>query len=96
MYPSNFVLNKKIFSGSITRYVAIGDEATLLNFDAEAPLRMKIGKTISDVFYGLDFDMASCSFTNRVNPREIYTQNFDWRLTSNAALNGILKYFTLT
>lgn len=96
MYPSNFVLNKKIFAGSITKYVATGDEATLLNFDKEAPLRIKVGKTISNTFYGLDFNMASCSFTNRVTPREIYTQNFDWRLTSNADLNGILKYFTLT
>lgn len=96
MYPSNFVLNKRIFAGSITKYVATGDESTLLNFDREAPLRIKAGKTISDIFYGLDFNMASCSFTNRVNPREIYTQNFDWRLTSNADLNGILKYFTLT
>ena len=96
MYPSNFILNKKIFAGSITKYVATGDEATLINFDQEAPLRIKVGKTISNVFYGLDFNMASCSFTNRVSPREIYTQNFDWRLTSNAALDGILKYFTLT
>lgn len=96
MYPSNFVLNKRIFAGSITKYVALGDESTLLNFDREAPLRIKVGKTISDIFYGLDFNMASCSFTNRVSPKEIYTQNFDWRLTSNADLNGILKYFTLT
>jgi len=96
MYPSNFVLNKRIFAGSITKYVATGDESTLLNFDKEAPLRIKVGKDISNTFYGLDFNMASCSFTNRVSPREIYTQNFDWRLTSNADLNGILKYFTLT
>lgn len=96
MYPSNFVLNKRIFAGSITKYVATGDESTLINFDKEAPLRIKVGKTISNIFYGLDFNMASCSFTNRVNPKEIYTQNFDWRLTSNAELTGILKYFTLT
>tara|TARA_R100000951_G_scaffold45895_1_gene38952 strand:- start:5026 stop:5973 length:948 start_codon:yes stop_codon:yes gene_type:complete len=94
MYPSGFTVSQKIFSGNIRRYLQDGTESTLLNFDKDISLRIKAGDTYSGSFAGLDFNMPNVSYTNRVSAGSLYTQSFDWRLTTNSTLSTILQYNT--
>jgi len=94
MYPSGFTVSQKIFSGNIRRYLQDGTESTLLNFDKDTSLRIKAGDTYSGSFAGLDFNMPNVSYTNRVSAGSLYTQSFDWRLTTNSTLSTILQYNT--
>lgn len=83
-YPENFSIGKKIFSGSIVRYLCDTNNNLVNDFDEDSPLRIKVGQTIAGTFYGFDFNMPSCSFTNRSAVGEIFTQSYDWRLTDNS------------
>jgi len=94
MYPSGFTVSQKIFSGNIRRYLQDGAESTLLNFDKDTSLRIKAGDTYSGSFAGLDFNMPNVSYTNRVSAGSLYTQSFDWRLTTNSTLSTTLQYNT--
>ena len=95
MYPSGFTIGKKSFAGSIGRYLEDGSQTRFLNFDSDFPLRIKSGETISGTFYGLDFNMNSCSFTSRMTPEVVFTEHFDWRMTSNNTLTTLINYTTL-
>ena len=95
MYPSGFTIGKKTFAGSIGRYLEDGSQTRFLNFDTDVPLRIKSGETISSTFYGFDFNMTAASFTSRTTPEEVFTEHFDWRMTSNATLSSIINYNTL-
>ncbi len=96
MYPSGFTIGKKTFAGSIGRYLEDGSQTRFLNFDTNAALRIKSGETISSTFYGFDFNMPAASFTSRTTPEEVFTEHFDWRMTSNdTSLSSIINYNTL-
>ena len=95
MYPSGFTIGKKSFAGSIGRYLEDGSQTRFLNFDKDFSLRIKSGETISGTFYGLDFNMNSCSFTSRMTPEVVFTEHFDWRMTSNNTLTTLINYTTL-
>lgn len=95
MYPSGFTVSKKTFAGSIGRYLKDGSQTRFLNFDTSTPLRIKMGETISSAFYGIDFNMDTCSFTSRMTPDAVFTEHFDWRLTSNSTLSTLINYNTL-
>ena len=95
MYPNNFIVSKRTFAGSIGKYLIDGSDTKFLNFDSNIPLRIRVGERLPTVLYGFDFNMPSCSFTNRITIDEVFTQHFDWRLTSNAAIGSILSYITL-
>jgi hypothetical protein len=95
MYPSGFTIGKKSFAGSIGRYLEDGSQTRFLNFDSDFALRIEIGETISGTFYGLDFNMNSCSFTSRMTPEVVFTEHFDWRMTSNNTLTTLINYNTL-
>ena len=95
MYPSGFTVQKKTFGGSIGRYLEDGSQSRFLNFDTSTALRIKCGETISSTFYGFDFNMDACSFTGRMTSEVVFTEHFDWRLTSNSALSTLINYTTL-
>jgi len=95
MYPSGFTVDKKIFSGNIRRYLEDGSDSSFMNFSPSSTLRIEAGKDYSGSFAGLDFNMPTVSFTNRVSPAELYSQAFDWRLTDNTTLSSILQYNTI-
>jgi hypothetical protein len=95
MFPNDFTVQKRTFAGSIGRYLEDGTDNTFLNFDKDVTLRIKAGETISSTLYGFDFNMDSCSLTTRMTSDEVFTQNYDWRLTSNTQTNNILLYNTL-
>lgn len=91
MYPTDFTIDKKTLSGSIGQYITDTTSSDLQNFTTGESLRIKAGETISSTFYGFDINMASCSFTNRANVAEVFTQNYDWRSTDNStALSSII------
>ena len=96
MYPQTFVVRTKIFAGSIGQYITDGNSGALQNWDTSASLRIKAGQEVGSSFYGFDFNLASCSFTNRMDPTEVFTQSFDWRMNYNpASLTDVIKYVTL-
>lgn len=95
MYPTGFTISKKSFAGSIGRYLEDGAQSRFLNFDKEVPLRIKAGETISSSFYGFDFNMNTASFTGRSTAEEVFTEHFDWRMTSNSTLTTLINYNTL-
>jgi len=91
MYPTEFTIDKKTLSGSIGQYITDTTSSDLQNFTTGESLRIKAGETISSAFCGFDLNMASCSFTNRANVAEVFTQNYDWRSTDNStALSSII------
>jgi len=95
-YPSGFKYGNKILAGNITRYLTNTNDSTAQTFNVGKPLRIKAGTTIGGTFYGIDLNTTLCSFTNRVNPGDVFTQNMDWRLTQNNGGNiaTLLTYTT--
>lgn len=92
-FPENFTVGKKTFSGSIVRYLCDTNNSTVNDFDETATLRIKAGQTIGGSFYGFDFNMPACSFTNRSTVAEVFTQSYDWKLTDNSqALSTTITY----
>lgn len=82
MYPSNFTVGKKVLSGSFQTYVIdstdVDDIQTWNQHNVE--LTLKAG---TDNTKGFSFDLDHCSFTNRVNVEEVFTQNFDWKFNGD-------------
>jgi len=96
MYPSSFVIDKKILGGSIGLYLLDTNNADLQEWDTNVTLRIKVGEDDNSLnFRGFDFNMQNCTFTNRLNTSAVYTQNYDWRLTQNPTnLSSIITYIT--
>lgn len=95
VYPENFIINKKIFSGSIGRYSCDTNSNLENTFSVNSSLKIKVGEK-EGVIYGFEFDMLTCSFTNRSSSDEIFTQNYDWRLTDNSRpLSSTIKYINI-
>jgi len=93
MYPDNFTIGKKSLAGSIGKYITDTNAADLQNFSESSSLIVKAGETIGGTFYGFTFDMLTCSFTNRSRVDDVFTQNYDWKLTDNSrALNTTITY----
>jgi len=92
-FPENFTIDKKTFSGSIVRYLCDTNNSLVNDFDETATLRIKAGQTIDGSFFGFDFNMPACSFTNRSSVAEVFTQSYDWTLTDNSqALSTTITY----
>lgn len=94
MYPTEYVLDERILAGSFQRYVLPDTDENLQSYNTDVSLRIKIGQEIGGTFYGFDFNMGSCSYTNRLNTGSVFTQNYDWRMTDNSTLSNILSYIT--
>jgi len=92
-YPENFTIGKKTFAGTIVRYLCDTNNSLVNDFDETATLRIKAGETIGGSFFGFDFNMPACSFTNRSAVAEVFTQSYDWKLTDNSqALSTTITY----
>tara|TARA_B100000497_G_scaffold127956_1_gene172021 strand:+ start:3657 stop:4568 length:912 start_codon:yes stop_codon:yes gene_type:complete len=98
-YPSGFKYGNKILAGNITRYSTDTNNTVAQSFGLDKPLRIKAGTTIGGTFYGIDLntgDTNGCSFTNRVNTQDVFTQSTDWRMTRQTGGNiaSVLIYTT--
>ena len=94
MFPSSFTINKKSLAGSIGRYLCDTTGSDAQTFSTGTSLRIQAGKDLhaSNAYPGIDINMASCSFTNRANVAEVFTESYDWRFTDNSAdLLSVIK-----
>jgi hypothetical protein len=95
MYPSNFTISKKILGGSISRYLNDETEEDAQTWNSNTSLRIKAGQEVDSTFYGFDFNITNCSFTNRASVGPVFTQAYDWRMTQNpASLSDVIIYNT--
>jgi hypothetical protein len=89
-YPSSFVLNGREVAGNITTYIGSQD-SDLQAWKENIAIRIETGIAASN--YQLDANLTPCSFTNRVNPTEIYTQGYDFRMIGTPTnLNTLFTY----
>jgi hypothetical protein len=95
-YPSGFKFGNKTLAGNITRYLTDTNDSTVQSFGLGKALRIKAGTTIANTFYGVDLNTTNCTFTNRVNAGDAFTQNVDWRMAQNTGGNiaSVLTYTT--
>lgn len=96
MYPSSFSLSKKILSGTIVEYLSDINTGDAQTWGKQAPIEIKAGNGLSGPnFRGFHFGPAQCSFTNRINSGNIFTQSYDWRMTQIPNnLGSFLRYVT--
>lgn len=83
IYPSGFTLDKRILSGSIERYITDSNSSDLQTWSTNTAIFIKAGSTVSSTFAGIEFNLTTCSFTNRLKVGGVYTQSHDWRYLEN-------------
>ena len=94
MYPSNFTSGTKTLGGSLVKYLK-SDSTSVLSWNADTSLRLKAGT--NGTFYGLDFNISNCSFTNRMSTAAVFREEYNWRMTQRpTSLSGdsIITYNT--
>ena len=96
MYPSGYVVSKKILSGSISQYLTDANTSNTQAWDSSVSISIKAGNGQSGSnVRGFSMGPATCAFTNRIGAADVFIQNYDWRLTDNStALSSILQYNT--
>jgi len=93
MYPSSFVIGKKILGGSIELLLE-ENSSSMLTWNTDTSIRIKVGTT-TGTFYGIDFNLANCSFTNRMKTGDVFTEEYDWRMIQNpTTLSSVITYTT--
>lgn len=90
MYPSNFTLEKRIVSGSFSRYITDQNDTDVQTWQQDQAIVIKAGKSENS---GYQFNLDQCTFTNRTVVEDAYSQNYDWRLNSNPDDLGTLIKF---
>ena len=80
MYPSNFTLKKRILSGSIGQYVNSDTNNLTQEWQTGVPIVIKAGESATQ---GFQFDLSNCTFTNRNNVADVFTQAYDWKMNDN-------------
>ena len=90
MYPSTFYSGTRILAGSIGKYLEEGS-TSVLTWGNNTTLRMIAGNGTQ----GLDFNISSCSFTNRMSTGDLFREEYNWRMTPNqTAFNTQITYTT--
>jgi hypothetical protein len=80
MYPSNFTLKKRILSGSIGQYVNSDTDSLAQEWQTGATIVIKAGDSATQ---GFQFNLLNCTFTNRTNVADVFTQAYDWKMNDN-------------
>lgn len=79
-YPSTFTLEKRILSGSIGQYVLSNFNSNIQEWKTGVSVVIKAGKSATQ---GFQFNLLNCSFTNRNNVEEVFSQSYDWKMNDN-------------
>ena len=89
-YPSTFTLKSRSVAGNITTYV--GDShPDLQTWKENIGVRIQAGLAANNT--QIDANLTPCSFTNRVNPTEVFTQGYDFRMIGHPTdLNSLFTY----
>ena len=94
MYPSTWSLNERTVAGSIAQYIdqsSTTASTNLQTWSENSSIRIRAGN--DGVVPQLDANLTPCSFTNRINPSEIFSQNYDYRLLSGGnTLSSLITY----
>ena len=80
MYPSNFTLDKRILSGSIGQYVLSNFNSDVQTWKTGINISITAGKSQTQ---GFQFSLNNCTFTNRNEVSEVFTQRYDFRMNDN-------------
>jgi len=89
-YPTSFVLTGREVAGNISTY--IGSQVSDIQAWKENIL-VKIQTGLASNNFQLEVDLTPCSFTNRVDPSEVFTQAYDFRMIGSPTnLNSLFTY----
>jgi len=90
MYPTTYTLEERVVAGNITQYIGDNNSSTFQTFNTNTAIAVK---TLVDGSTFFNANLTSCMFTKRVEPAEVFTQTFDYRLiTSPANLGTTITY----
>ena len=90
VYPTSFSLKGRDVAGNITTYVG-SSSSDIQTWKEDIAIRIQAGLAANN--YQLDAQLTPCSFTNRVNPTEVFTQGYDFRMTGSPTnLNTLFTY----
>ena len=90
--PSKYTFKKRTISGSIEAYVKTDEdagastadtiigEAHMQTYATNKTLILEAGASSS---LNIKMNLVNCTYTNRVNPGSVFTQNYDWRMADN-------------
>lgn len=94
-YPTEYIIEGKVLSGNITRYLNDDTESNAQSYGINQSLRIKAGTIIGSSFKGIDFNSTNCSLTQRVQTGTVFTKNTDWRMVQNpASVSDVFTYVT--
>lgn len=78
VFPEAFVVEGRVFSGSVQQYITPDTNADTNTWKTNVPISIKIGAVSPN--WLMQFVLPRAVYTNRVNPDEIYMHNYDFRL----------------
>lgn len=89
-YPATFSLTGREVAGNITTYVG-SQVSDIQTWKENIAIRIQAGLASNN--YQLDANLTPCSFTNRVQPTEAFTQGYDFRMIGSPTnLNTLFTY----
>lgn len=95
MYPNSYTVSKRILAGTFTKYITDENIADVFQWNSNASLLIAAGQISGGTFYGFNIDIANCTYTNRLDTGEVFTQSFDWRMTQNTDITQIITYIPI-
>ena len=89
-FPTSFTMQGREVAGNITTYIGT-QVSDLQTWKENIAIRIQAGLTSSN--YQLDAQLTPCSFTNRVDTTEIFTQGYDFRMMGSPTnLDDLFTY----
>ena len=89
-FPTSFTIQGREVAGNITTYIGT-QVSDLQTWKENIAIRIQAGLTSSN--YQLDAQLTPCSFTNRVDTTEIFTQGYDFRMMGSPTnLDDLFTY----
>ena len=89
-FPTNFTLKDRDVAGNITTYIGTQD-SDLQAWKEDIVVSIQAGLASNN--YQLDAQLTPCSFTNRVEPTEVFTQAYDFRMIGSPTnLDDLFTY----
>lgn len=85
IYPLKFVVTGRILNGSVTTYITNENTSSAQNWSTTAQIYIRVGTGGRE--WALQFLAPTAVFTNRTDPTEVYTQVYDFRMSSDLELS---------
>ena len=89
-FPTSFTMQGREVAGNITTYIGT-QVSDLQTWKENIAIRIQAGLTSSN--YQLDAQLTPCSFTNRLDTTEVFTQGYDFRMMGSPTnLDDLFTY----